>query len=87
MISIAITILVLLHHQSGGPLQLPVPPKLPKQWSNIPKSRDRQYRVHHFRALLPVLSILGYWSIILGTSEVQVDCPWEPSILLQSYLD
>ena len=32
---------------------------------------SRQYRVHYFGAILPMLSVLGYWASILGTLEVQ----------------
>ena len=33
----------------------------------------RQYRVHYVGAILPMLSVLGYWAIILGILELQVE--------------
>ena len=34
------------------------------------KREYRQHRVHYFGAILPILSVLGYWAIIVGMLEV-----------------
>ena len=49
--------------------------KVPKMMAQYPAIKDhRQYRVHFLGAILPVLSVLGYWAIVLDTLEVQVFC-------------
>ena len=46
---------------------------MPKMRSQYPRIREyRQYRVHDFGAMLPILPVLGYWAIMLGILEVQV---------------
>ena len=33
---------------------------------------NKQYRVPHFGAMLPILSVLGCWAALLGVLQVQV---------------
>ena len=35
------------------------------QYPTIREYRQFQYRVHYFGAVLPILSVLGYWAIVL----------------------
>ena len=47
--------------------------KMPKVVAQDSKTREyRQCRVHYFRALVPILSVVECWAILLGISEVQV---------------
>ena len=41
--------------------------KAPKRRAQYPTRESRQYRLHYFRAILPILSILGSCVILLGT--------------------
>ena len=62
----------LLYHGLGASVlewYLPGPPKCPKIMAQYPTIGEYgQYRVHSFGAILPLLSVLGYWAIILGIS-------------------
>ena len=60
---------------------LPGPLKCPKEWPGIPQHRD-----HHLGALLPILSVLGYWAIMLGTlvdESPDKSCFWLRVLLWQ----
>ena len=52
--------------------------KMPKIMAQYPKMRQyRQYTVHCFGAILPRLSLLGCWAIVLGIWEVHVYVNYE----------
>ena len=58
------------------------PPKCPKRWPNIKNKEYRQYRLHHFRAILPLLSycgILGHYFGHYG-GPGKAGAPWTSQI-------
>ena len=53
---------------------------VPKRMAQYARIREyRQYRAHYFGAILPILSVLGSWAIMLGILEVQV-VPFLPEL-------
>ena len=46
-------------------------PKVMAQYATI--REHRQYGVHYFAAILPILPVLEYWAIILGILELPLD--------------
>ena len=46
--------------------------RIPNVMAQYPGIKQyRRYRVHYFGAILPILSVLGYWAIVLDMLAVQ----------------